>query len=987
MKVFLICFCLFAFAKGRNFPRPSALLDLVLIRNNNQVPPITENRTAFFSRSNNYAIGSDVIFDQYFMTGHNSALFEIIESFWGSNQYDHWTISFFIRINQIDSVGLFELWDPNFSAGCFFCASLIENQNGLIFELKWMLVDSTYRTDSFPISQTGIYFFAVSVDPFSYSVYYYKDQGGYTTPSLAINGYTGYRKSFSSSTQAITFGRNKKDDNPPLLLSTWVNVACIAVYKQRLTTMEIKDIYDRCRQGGMVGESQYALNYTENLRFFSSMHSFNSTSFTDNAFYLPMIDINEETVIPQCESGQCVLDSQPLSDNNTSLGFPAIEVPEGLSAGNYIPITKPTSLFTIAFYLRIKPNTTIEPGNHNVFVLFDSPSETSSTPRMTFSYDELGRAHLNIFNGTTNTNVISGFQLMEDNYFLITNVPDGIVVHKIDFNGDQHQMVYFNNGKTFNSLQKGAILKLGGENFENVGIWPNVMACTFLFDTMITNPAEITPWLNFCKDWVGTDNVIMSTSPTTSVTATTSTVTASTTPVEPSTEVIATETSPVIESTSTIEPSTGAVTTTLSFTATSSETNSGVSTSLGATSTDTSTMSTTPTTTTTTTPAFTPNSDGTPSESKAPVWEVIPRVEISSTEVIPVDQVQQLCHDFDAKRSVPPNRNQTNKLELFFQVKTLHNVDTVGEKISLGGLMLLHWKVDTCSINDATIFSQFGYQELYMATPEEVWIPKLKFISSADSNIYMKGDHVGYDFLVQSSQQGENQVLDFWYLIYGKFDSTCSMELTKFPLDQQKCTLEFQTTVPRALLQVDKEKLYFSWAAPANNEWKAETKLMKSRVHPIGFGGRDVEKIEFDIVVSRVPDYYILYLAVPVFILGLVVLSSFFLPANDSNRPILSVTVLLAMYFAQNEVLSRLPVTKGDVLLGSYVLQMAIFTAAIAIVQLFVLFVATSFIFDKKACGNKFGIIRLLDFIIGLVALGGFGTINALTITKVKFPF
>ena len=159
---------------------------------------------------------------------------------------------------------------------------------------------------------------------------------------------------------------------------------------------------------------------------------------------------------------------------------------------------------------------------------------------------------------------------------------------------------------------------------------------------------------------------------------------------------------------------------------------------------------------------------------------------------------------------------------------------------------------------------------------------------------------------------------------------------------------------------------------------------MKSRISSIKFGGRLVEKVEFDIVVSRIPDYYFLYLTVPVLILGIVELASFLLPANDSNRPMLSITVLLAMYFAQNEVLSRLPVTQGDVVLGSYVLRMTIFTAAIAVIQLIILFIATTFNVGKKFCGNKMGLIRLLDFVVGLAALTAFVAIHVLAMTSIN---
>ena len=241
----------------------------------------------------------------------------------------------------------------------------------------------------------------------------------------------------------------------------------------------------------------------------------------------------------------------------------------------------------------------------------------------------------------------------------------------------------------------------------------------------------------------------------------------------------------------------------------------------------------------------------------------------------------------------------------------------------------------------------------------------------------MDGSNFGTDIVTQIKVDGDYQIIDFYYLIYGKFESSCPMALENFPLDEQTCTLEFDLSRPATILQIDPEKVSFFWQGAENGEWRK--KGGDFRVMTKKFGGQFIHAVEFDVTVSRNPQYYVVYLALPVLILGFVALASFLVPPEQPDRPMLSVTVLLALYFSQTEVLNRLPVIKSQVLLGSYVVRMTIFTAAVTILQLTILFLANVVTqLHGKVFKGRITIIRLFDLAATTLSIFSFIAIQVL---------
>ena len=830
---FHLLFCLSLIVQlvdGLNYPRPLALSDLIFL-----------NNPADFAASVNgfSGVASLALREATGPFSHTAAAFTNDSYLCQKTGTDldadilvDFTISFYLHLDpSLQKAGLFEIHDSTDSTGCYFCGAIKtttgtdrSSEGSHFFEIEWrlptqapMVIDFVFNVNS-----PKYHFFAISANYYSYSIYHYivgEDNG----PQLAWNGFTEERKGLnSSSNQILTIGQFKKHEDPKLQMpaSNDFRVFCVAIYNERLTTMEINQLPTVCQSLGQTPVNE-PITSIKNLKYFNPLYSLNSLSMVESAFYLPVFGTQSTShyqIDFPCDSSQCVMNSQPSDRTfNTIFDFPALEIPEGLVAGNYVPFTEPiTNTFTIAFYLHLNPNNQANDGVlHNIFTMVYYNG--SQFPiRMSFFYFNTNTTALEIQqSGGAIQMLFNDLVLSEHNFIAFNCHPtDGIHVYNIDLVSPGQPFVeIFSSSQTIAFPFKHSMFTIGGGALDESGeflpnIWPNYMSCVFVYDTDFTIENKIRNLMQFCDNWVGAYDFVTTTTTTTAATTTTT----------------------IAESTTTAGTEDGTPTITDSTTTTNDDS------------------------------ILVPNSDGSVSTSTTPIWKAIPQVEITSTRITPIEKVQKECHDFDAKESAPPNRNQSTKVDLYFQVETLHYVDTVGETISIGGLLLMHWKVDTCSINDKTIFSSLGRQELLVASPDEVWTPKFKFTSSATSNIYMKGNDIGYDFMVHAFEKDGNQVLDFWYLIYGKFDSKCSMQLTQFPLDQQKCTLSFQTTAPEALVDVQSKKLYFSWAAGDNNEWKTDTQEMKSRVYSVNFGGRNVQRVEFDLVVSRIPNYYLLNL-------------------------------------------------------------------------------------------------------------------------------
>ena len=695
-------------------------------------------------------------------------------------------------------------------------------------------------------------------------------------------------------------------------------LACVTLFSERLTSMEVEQLSIVCSSLAAEVLPDLWLPKVPNLLFFSPLEK----SKFENALNLPPI-CSPDARLTLLGSDNCT-DGSKAGTAFTPYGFRAVGVKNNTVIGSVLPFRSDTFSWTIAFYLNnIQPDI-----NARILTLLTNDENYSLD--FTDSILEL--------KNRTSTIIGHNISMFPEVFVALTRThesPPFLSLYLGNAN-DNSQIIKVNEKNPYYSvlIPKDSGIVLGGGKLspqDSGYLFPKEMACFYMFDQALTEP-EINQLPTHCRIYMGGE--IPSAVATTVTTTTESTATS------------------------------------VSFVSGSSVPNPVPSSS--------SSSQQPPTTTA-------KSNDPTIFITNDPILEleesILPNVDVTSTNLLSMASIMEHCHDFDPNLAVPPNNNQSNDLQVMFQIDQLQAVDTLNQMISVGGMLMLHWQVDTCNANSSTVFTERGRQPIYVSSAQEVWTPKLKFMSSADYNVFMQGKLFGEGMTAHLTYSGGKQIVEFWYLIYGKFDTSCTMGLSKFPFDQQKCTLIFQPTIFNQLLNIKQENVRYYWKAASNGEWNVEFNKLKYRVQPVRYNGGS-----YDIVVTRSSNYYVMYLALPVFILGLVILASFLLPVNETNRPLLTVTVLLALYFAQNEVLARLPVIDDNIVFGSYILQMSGFAACIAMLQLVLIFINnTTTLFSRKFCKGKIQLIQILNLAIAVAAIFVFVVIHINVLTTIGF--
>lgn len=170
-----------------------------------------------------------------------------------------------------------------------------------------------------------------------------------------------------------------------------------------------------------------------------------------------------------------------------------------------------------------------------------------------------------------------------------------------------------------------------------------------------------------------------------------------------------------------------------------------------------------------------------------------------------------------------------------------------------------------------------------------------------------------------------------WYMpiIYR---SSCIMEVTNFPWDQQICKMKFGSW------SYDGTKVDFKNRSLTgdvshfldNGEW--ELLGMPMRVHVIYYGccPEPYPDVTFYIIIRRKPLYYIFNLVIPAVFLTITTVLAFYLPPESGEKVSLGVTVLLALTVFLLLVAETLPPQSDTIPLIGEILILCIVSSLIS---------------------------------------------------------
>lgn len=257
-----------------------------------------------------------------------------------------------------------------------------------------------------------------------------------------------------------------------------------------------------------------------------------------------------------------------------------------------------------------------------------------------------------------------------------------------------------------------------------------------------------------------------------------------------------------------------------------------------------------------------------------------------------------------------PVANESEPLEVRFGL-TLQQIIDVDEKNQLlitNIWLSLEWNDYNLRWND----SEYGGVKDLRITPNKLWKPDVLMYNSADE---------GFDGTYQTNvvvRSGGSCL----YVPPGIFKSTCKMDITWFPFDDQHCDMKFGswTYDGNQLDLVLKDEAGGDLSDfITNGEWYLIGMPGKKNTITYACCPEPYVDVTFTIMIRRRTLYYFFNLIVPCVLISSMALLGFTLPPDSGEKLTLGVTILLSLTVFLNLVAETLPqVSDAIPLLGTY---------------------------------------------------------------------
>ena len=313
---------------------------------------------------------------------------------------------------------------------------------------------------------------------------------------------------------------------------------------------------------------------------------------------------------------------------------------------------------------------------------------------------------------------------------------------------------------------------------------------------------------------------------------------------------------------------------------------------------------------------------------------------------------------------------EPQNITLYFRPSRFIEINDIRESFSVLGVFQVTWNVQCVADLYKNVDGVWPRHVDYIGrlNPAEFWYPEVAL----------------------SNTIGESQVLDFrrirLWLENGMFQaispkiftSFCNLDFYHFPYDRQECSFHFRVVEDSQFIRLVDVKWRIVLDAefsPHNSNWILENKSTEWQIVKPSKDAKFLQSIAmFKFQFRRVPDYYLLNLLMPSFLLALLELSSFFLTPSSTERPAYAVTIMLSVMVVQNSFLSLLPNTPKPILVAYYAAGNTIFAAFCAIYSSFLCYfinnypkIAKRIIFNRKL----YAIVDCLTFICSILYLLG----------------
>ncbi|XP_049830726.1 neuronal acetylcholine receptor subunit alpha-7-like isoform X6 [Schistocerca gregaria] len=257
-----------------------------------------------------------------------------------------------------------------------------------------------------------------------------------------------------------------------------------------------------------------------------------------------------------------------------------------------------------------------------------------------------------------------------------------------------------------------------------------------------------------------------------------------------------------------------------------------------------------------------------------------------------------------------PVANESDPLQLSFGLTLMQiiDVDEKNQILTTNAWLNLEWN----DVNLRWNSSEFGGVKDLRIPPHRIWKPDVLMYNSADE---------GFDGTYPTNVVVRNNG-SCLYVPPGIFKSTCKIDITWFPFDDQRCEMKFGSWTYDGFqldLQLQDDTGGDISSFITNGEWDLLGVPGKRNEIYYNCCPEPYIDITFIIIIRRRTLYYFFNLIVPCVLIASMAVLGFTLPPDSGEKLSLGVTILLSLTVFLNMVAETMPATSDAVpLLGTY---------------------------------------------------------------------
>jgi len=262
--------------------------------------------------------------------------------------------------------------------------------------------------------------------------------------------------------------------------------------------------------------------------------------------------------------------------------------------------------------------------------------------------------------------------------------------------------------------------------------------------------------------------------------------------------------------------------------------------------------------------------------------------------------------DYEKQERPVYNESDAVKLTFGLDLQQIIDLDEKNQILTTNIWLNLNWQDTNLRWNSS---DHGGIQDIRIP-PWKLWIPDLLMYNSADE---------AFDGTYQTNVVVSS---DGWcnYIPPGLFKSTCKVDITWFPFDEQDCDMKFGSWTYDGF-KIDLRKKSDTAELGeyvSNGEWQlldvpAERHKKMYECCPAPY-----LDITYTLKIRRRTLYYFFNLIVPCVLIASMAVLGFTLPPDSGEKLSLGVTILLSLTIFLNTVSAIIPITSDSPLIGTY---------------------------------------------------------------------